>query len=90
LTKAFEEVRRGTVEELTAYYATGAPRGEVVLIVAGRPEDAPPAAEDLSARAASLLASGATPRDVARTLVAEFGVARNEAYRLAQLAGPTE
>ena len=90
LTKAFEEVRRGTVSALAAYYAQAAPRGEVVLVLAGRPDDAPVAAEDVSARASALLADGTSPRDVARTLVAEFGVSRNEAYRLAQHAGLTE
>ncbi|WP_416208041.1 16S rRNA (cytidine(1402)-2'-O)-methyltransferase [Chelativorans sp. M5D2P16] len=35
LTKAFEEVRRGTLVELAAHYeAAGAPRGEVVVCVA--------------------------------------------------------
>jgi 16S rRNA (cytidine1402-2'-O)-methyltransferase len=90
LTKAFEEVRRGTVSALAAYYAEAAPRGEVVLVLAGRPDDAAAPVEDVSARASALLADGASPRDVARALVAEFGVSRNEAYRLAQHAGPTE
>jgi 16S rRNA (cytidine1402-2'-O)-methyltransferase len=90
LTKAFEEVRRGTVSALAAYYAEAAPRGEVVLVLAGRPDDEPAPAEDVSARASALLADGTSPRDVARALVAEFGVSRNEAYRLAQHAGPTE
>lgn len=90
LTKAFEETRRGTVSALSAYYAEAAVRGEVVLVVAGRPADDAPDASVLSARAAALLAEGATPRDVARILVSEFGVSRNEAYRLAQSAGPIE
>lgn len=39
LTKRFEEVRRGTLPDLAAYYAAeGPPRGEVVLVIA------PPAA----------------------------------------------
>jgi len=33
LTKLHEEVRRGTVAELAAYYSAQAPRGEVVLVV---------------------------------------------------------
>jgi 16S rRNA (cytidine1402-2'-O)-methyltransferase len=90
LTKTFEEVRRGTVDALTAYYAETAPRGEVVLVVEGRPADPAPAVDDVLARAAALRAEGASPRDVARALVDEFAIARNEAYRLAQSAGPTE
>jgi len=35
LTKVHEEVRRGTLAELHAHYAEHAPRGEVVIVVAG-------------------------------------------------------
>ncbi|MCX8112206.1 MAG: 16S rRNA (cytidine(1402)-2'-O)-methyltransferase [Bacteroidia bacterium] len=35
LTKLHEEVRRGTLAELYAYYAAQVPRGEVVIVVAG-------------------------------------------------------
>ena len=37
LTKQFEEVRRGTVAELAAYYDDAPPRGEVVIVIAGPP-----------------------------------------------------
>lgn len=46
LTKAFEEVRRGSLSELAAHYqAAGAPKGEVVVCI-GPPEAAAPDAED--------------------------------------------
>ncbi len=35
LTKVHEEVRRGTLEELYAYYSAHPPKGECVLLVAG-------------------------------------------------------
>ncbi|MGN6647614.1 MAG: 16S rRNA (cytidine(1402)-2'-O)-methyltransferase [Cytophaga sp.] len=35
LTKMFEETRNGSLAELTAYYTKHAPKGEIVLIVAG-------------------------------------------------------
>lgn len=85
LTKQFEEVRRGTVEELARYYEGAPPRGEVVIVLAG----APPTSLDETAaraRARALRAQGATTRDVARTLIAEHGVGRNVAYRLAEEA----
>jgi len=83
LTKLHEEFRRGTVAELAAYYGTTAPRGEVVVLVDG----APPAVPDHDAaarRAGALRAEGTSVRDTVRHLQEEFGVARNEAYRLAQ------
>ncbi|NIJ43601.1 16S rRNA (cytidine1402-2'-O)-methyltransferase [Wenyingzhuangia heitensis] len=36
LTKLFEETRRGTVTELAEHYANKPPKGEIVLIVAGK------------------------------------------------------
>ena len=36
LTKQFEEFRRGTPAELLAHYTAAQPRGEIVLLVAGR------------------------------------------------------
>ncbi|MCU0625841.1 MAG: 16S rRNA (cytidine(1402)-2'-O)-methyltransferase [Gemmatimonadaceae bacterium] len=83
LTKVHEEFRRGTVAELAAYYGGAPPRGEVVLVLAG----APAASVDQAGAAAvarRLRSEGATVRDTVTQLQAEFGVSRNEAYRLAQ------
>ena len=45
LTKLFEEVRKGGLDELARHYAeAGAPKGEVTLVIAP-PEDAAPTAE---------------------------------------------
>ena len=83
LTKQFEEVRRGTVAVLAAYYHDGPPRGEVVIVVAGAV--APPGAteEDLRARADELRAEGRAAREIAAALSSELGAPRNLAYRLA-------
>src|SRR5437016_2386697 len=37
LTKHFEELRRGTLASLGAYYNETPPRGEVVIVIAGAP-----------------------------------------------------
>jgi 16S rRNA (cytidine1402-2'-O)-methyltransferase len=83
LTKQFEEVRRGTLDELARYYEGSPPRGEVVIVIEGAPAAAP---DESTARdqARALRAAGVSARDVARALVAEQGIARNLAYRLAQ------
>jgi len=83
LTKQFEEVKRGTLDSLAAYYDESPPRGEVVIVIEGAPlvevdENA------ARAHARALRAGGLSARDVARSLVAEQGIARNVAYRLAQ------
>jgi 16S rRNA (cytidine1402-2'-O)-methyltransferase len=82
LTKQFEEFRRGTVAELARSYSEVAPRGEVVLLVAG----AEPVVLDegaLAARAAALREGGLSARDVMRVLMEESAAPRNLAYKLA-------
>ena len=38
LTKKFEQTVRGTLDELIAYFTENEPRGEFVIVVAGRPK----------------------------------------------------
>ena len=85
LTKQFEEVRRGTVTDLAAYYEGSPPRGEVVIVLEGITVH-PLAEDELRARARALRASGLSSRDVAAALVREDGASRNVAYRLAHEA----
>jgi 16S rRNA (cytidine1402-2'-O)-methyltransferase len=85
LTKQFEEVRRGTVTELAAYYESSSPRGEVVIVLEGITPQ--PVDEDqLRSRVRSLRAAGLSARDVATALVRDDGASRNLAYRLAHEA----
>jgi 16S rRNA (cytidine1402-2'-O)-methyltransferase len=82
LTKQYEELRRGTVAVLAAYYGKTPPRGEVVIVIAGSIPTG--ASEDqLRARALALRAEGRSARDIAAALSAELGAPRNLAYRLA-------
>lgn len=83
LTKMYEEVRRGTLATLATYYESAAPRGEIVIVVAGK-EDEQLDEKTLRARARALRAEGLSARDVTRALVDELGVPRNVAYRIAQ------
>lgn len=88
LTKQFEDIRRGTVSELSRYYVDAAPRGEVVLLVAGAVAPPAPHEATVQQRARELRAGGASARDTATALTAEFQLARNVAYRIAQEAAP--
>jgi len=38
LSKLFEEIKRGTVAELQHYYTENPPKGEIVIVVEGRPK----------------------------------------------------
>ena len=82
MTKQFEEFRRGTVDALAEYYQESAPKGEVVIIVAGAGLPAPD--EDaLREHARRLRAAGASTRDIVRLLIADHDAPRNLAYRIA-------
>ena len=84
LTKLHEEVRRGTLGALAAYYRQHPPRGEVTVVVGGRPASAPDAlapVEDVAAVVAELLGSG-SPAAVAKELARRLGISRRDAYRL--------
>jgi 16S rRNA (cytidine1402-2'-O)-methyltransferase len=83
MTKQYEEVRRGTVRMLRAYYSDTPPRGEVVIVLAGAA--APVVDEaDVRARARELVAERRSARDVVAQLVAELGVPRNRAYEIVE------
>ncbi len=83
MTKQFEDIRRGTVTELRAYYQERPVRGEVVLVVGGA-EDASASEEDVAAKVRSLRAAGLSARDASARVAAELGVSKRVAYRLAQ------
>jgi len=95
LTKLHEEVARGSLRELAEQFAEGA-RGEVVLLVAGRPEaEAPPASpEQVDAQVRSLLAEGLSTREVALRVSSELRLPRREVYaravQLRDAAGDAE
>ena len=85
LTKRFEEVRRGALDDLAAHYnASGPPKGEIVLVIAP-PETAedvdldPPAIDALLRRALETLSL----RDAAASVVAATGLPRRQLYNRA-------
>ncbi|HTE46701.1 MAG TPA: 16S rRNA (cytidine(1402)-2'-O)-methyltransferase [Gemmatimonadaceae bacterium] len=86
MTKQFEEVRRGTVSELRAYYEDKAPRGEIVLVV-GPAVRQPPNDEQVRDRVQALRRSGMSTRDAAASVAEELGVPKRLAYRLARDTG---
>ncbi len=91
LTKVHETFQRGTLHELAAYYEEAAPRGEVVVMIAGGTglaavEQAP----DPASLARALLAGGGRASGIARDLARQLGISRNEAYQIVQDAAAEE
>ena len=83
LTKAHEEVVRGSAAELAARYAGAPPRGEVVLVMApptaGDASDAPDDAAVDALR--KLVDAGAHPRRAASVVASLTGTSANALYR---------
>ncbi len=98
LTKRHEEVRRGTLRALAAA-AGPAPKGEIVVLVAGRAEAGEGGAADTSPEALdglirSGLEAGESVRSVADAVAGQTGTPRRTVYRralaLAGRDGPPE
>ncbi len=82
LTKLHEEVRRGKLGELAAYYREkGPPRGEAVIVV-GPPVAAPPAPAEIDLRLEKALAA-LSVREAAARIAVETGLPRAAIYRRA-------
>ena len=83
LTKLFEEVRRGTLDALSAHYANApTPKGEITVVVAP-PGDAPaPAAEDVDARILTAMKT-LSLRDAVDRVAIETGQKRRDVYKRA-------
>ena len=83
MTKQFEEIRRGTLSELRAYYGGAPPKGEIVLVIDAAPA-VTPSDELVRERVRALLESGLSARDAAVAAARELSVSHRVAYRLAQ------
>jgi 16S rRNA (cytidine1402-2'-O)-methyltransferase len=83
MTKQFENIQRGTVTDLLAYYRERPVRGEVVLVIGGAVARVA-SEEDVAARVHSLRAAGLSVRDASAQVAAEMGVSKRVAYRLAR------
>ncbi|MBP0465715.1 16S rRNA (cytidine(1402)-2'-O)-methyltransferase [Roseomonas sp. PWR1] len=80
LTKRFEEVRRGSLGDLAAHYATAEARGEICILVGPAPEEAAAGAADIDAALRAALAGGMSLRDAAASVAAATGVKKREVY----------
>ena len=82
LTKRFEEIVRGTVEELAARF-TEAPKGEITLVLGADPELGleEGAGHEAVAAVAELVAAGVARRHAAELVARLTGESRNRLYR---------
>jgi 16S rRNA (cytidine1402-2'-O)-methyltransferase len=88
LTKLYEEVRRGPLDELARSAGEQEVLGEITVVVAGRPVT-PPTPEDVDRLAAEVVrraAAGERLKDAAAAVAAASGVAKNALYEAALAA----
>jgi len=82
LTKLFEETWRGTLAEACEHLAGSAPRGEHVLVVAAATvgQSPAPSEDEVQSEVARRMGAGASRRQAAAEVAAEFGVSKRFAY----------
>ncbi len=83
LTKAFEEVWRGTLEGAVAHLAAGEPRGEYVLVLAGAPAPEPPSSDTVEDALRSRMEAGEDKRSAIAAVASELGVPKRQVYEAA-------
>ena len=85
LTKRYEEIRRGTLAELKAYYEENAIKGECVLVVEGNIAGVEGEQKTMlppKEMALALLAEGMDKKEALRLVAKKHDIARREVYKL--------
>ena len=85
LTKLYEQVHRGALEQQIDYFTQQSPRGEMTLVIAGASElDLPVKAEikfdDLKQEHSALIQQGLSKKEILQALQSRYGLSRNEIY----------
>jgi 16S rRNA (cytidine1402-2'-O)-methyltransferase len=80
LTKLYEEIRRGTPEELAGWAAEASPKGEMVVVV-GPPLPATVTDADIAAKLTPMLPVMSLS-DAARAVAEELGVPKARVYQV--------
>ena len=82
ITKVYEQCLNGTAEELIAHFSAVEPRGEMVLMIAPPKSDEGAAGLDVVTLLREELSKG-TLKTAVKTLVAKYGLNKNEVYEMA-------
>ncbi len=81
LTKIHEEFVRGTVSEVSDYFAENAPRGEFVILISPNTEEAKQLSwKELIALVNDLVDQGESKKDAIKKVAKEHNVSKNELY----------
>lgn len=87
LTKKFEEVFRGTVDQAIERFESVKPRGEIVIILEGAAPATAKAPEEIAEQVRALLcdlqSQGLSNRDSIRQCAVQLGIPRKQVYQIA-------
>ena len=78
LSKHYEEVRRGSLPELAAHYATNAARGEITVVIGPAPDE-PTSAETLDTALQAALTQMSL-KDAVNAVAVATGLAKKQVY----------
>ena len=84
LTKIHEAFLRGSLDQVASYYEENDPKGEYVLIIAGKPEEVTQAEsdDDLVGSVDKLIAQGLKPNKAIKEVATQNGLKKQEVYNL--------
>ena len=83
LTKIYEEIFRGSVDDAIAHFGRSTPRGEITLIIAGAGKEPEQwTAHDINTAIESALLTGEKTSSISRRLASESGWSRRKVYDL--------
>jgi len=83
LTKLHEDCWRGTLDEAVSHLGGAEPRGEYVVVLEGRHDDAPADDDAIRAALAAAIGGGADRKTAIATVTAALGVPKRRAYDIA-------
>lgn len=84
LTKMYEEVWRGTLDDLITHLDRTSVKGECVLVLEGAPEKPEITDETIKDALADVIAAGCSKRDAIADVAKNLNVPKNRVYTLAQ------
>lgn len=81
LTKVYEEVKRGSLEEILDYFMVNSPRGEFTLVVEGDISEKEADMEQVLAEVKVLLEQGVNKKEALKLKAREYKLKKSELYK---------
>lgn len=80
LTKIHEEFIRGSIGEITNYFAENAPRGEFVILLSPAKEEETISIDQMLVEVNQAVASGMSNKDAIKNIATKYNISKNELY----------